>query len=110
MTIQSSILILDDGELENVHRMRLRLGANVVRFVGPEIGESVPAPRDLRISAGRRTLQNMPSLAGCDDDAQSPIWVCVHNQDFLPMRERLCELGVHYLLLNALDEPSRERF
>jgi hypothetical protein len=53
MTIQSSILILDDGELENVHRMLLRLGANVVRLVGPEIGESVPAPRDLLISAAR---------------------------------------------------------
>ncbi len=26
------------------------------------------------------------------------------------MRERLSELGVHYLLLNALDEPFRERF
>jgi hypothetical protein len=39
MTIQSSILILDDGELENVHRMLLRLGANVVRLVGPRSGD-----------------------------------------------------------------------
>ena len=110
MAIQSSVLILDDGELGNIYRMLVRMGADVVRMEGSEIGTSVLAPRDLLISAGRRTLQNMPSLEGLDQATSPPIWVCVHSQDFLPMRQRLCELGVHYLLQNALDELSRERF
>jgi hypothetical protein len=110
MAIQPSVLILDDGELENVHRMLLRLGTDVVRLVGAEIGASTLAPRDLLITAGRRTLQSMPALSRVDEAANPPIWVCVHSQDFMPMRQRLCEMGVHYLLQNALDEPSRDRF
>jgi hypothetical protein len=110
MTNQSSVLVLDDGELGNVYRMLLKLGTDVVRLQGPEIGRSVPAPRDLLISAGRRTLREMPELIPSEHAPNSPIWVCVHNQDFLPMRERLCEMGVHYLLQNALDEQSRQRF
>jgi hypothetical protein len=110
MAIQPSVLILDDGELGNIHRMLRRLGTDVVRLEGAEIGSSVLAPRDLLITAGRRTLQNMPELSHVEEAASPPIWVCVHSQDFLPMRQRLNEMGVHYLLQNALDEPSRERF
>ena len=110
MATQPSVLILDDGELSNIHQMLLRLGRDVVRLEGPEIGASVLAPRDLLISAGRRTLQNMPELLGLEDAAAPPIWVCIHNQDFLPMRQRMREMGVHYLLQGALDEQSRERF
>ncbi len=110
VTNRSSVLVLDDGELENVYRMLQKLGTDVVRLQGAEIGRSVPEPRDLLISAGRRTLREMPELVPSTDAASRPIWVCVHNQDFLPMRARLCEMGVHYLLQNALDERSRQRF
>ena len=110
MTNQSSVLVLDDGELENVYQMLRQLGTDVVRLKGADIGRTVPAPRDLLISAGRRTLQEMPELVRSEDAPNLPIWVCVHNQDFLPLRERLCEMGVHYLLQNALDEQSRRRF
>lgn len=109
MANRATVLILDDGELGNIHRMLQRLGVDVERMQGDEIGTSVPTPRDLLITSGRRTLREMPELAATGD-ANSPIWVCVHSQDFLPMRERLCEMGVHYLLQNALDEQSRERF
>ena len=110
MTNQSSVLVLDDGELENVYQMLRQLGTDVARLKGADIGRTVPAPRDLLISAGRRTLQEMPELVPSEDAPNLPVWVCVHNQDFLPLRERLCEMGVHYLLQNALDEQSRRRF
>lgn len=88
MTNQSPVLFLDDGELGNVYRMLLKLGTDVVRLQGPEIGRSVPAPRDLLITAGRRTLREMPELIPSEHAPNSPIlWVCAHNQDFLPMRE-----------------------
>jgi hypothetical protein len=86
------------------------LGVEVARMVGGEIGNEVAAPRDLLISAGRRTLGEMPALIPADDGSPAPTWICIHNQDFLPMRERLCEMGVHYLLQNALDEESLRRF
>ena len=110
MANQPSVLILDDGELDNVYRMLLELRTDVVRLRGAEIGRSVVGPRDLLVTAGRRTLGEMPELTAPEGTESSPIWICVHNQDFMPLRERLCEMGVHYLLQNALDEQSRRRF
>jgi hypothetical protein len=110
MPERPSILVLDDGELDNVYQMLVELELDAVRLKGPEIKRSVEAPRDLLISAGRRTLGNMPEVIQPEGATEKPTWVCVHNQDFLPMRQRLCERGVHYLLLNALDEDSRRRF
>ena len=105
----ASILLLDDGELDNVHRILCELGLDVVRLKGGEIGRSVEAPRKLLISAGRRTLDEMPAVIPVNG-APHPKWICVHNQDFLPMRERLAEMGVHYLVQNALDKASLSRF
>jgi hypothetical protein len=110
MSDRPSILVLDDGELDNVYRMLVELELDTVRLKGPEIKRSVEAPRDLLISAGRRTLGDMPEVIQAEGASEKPTWVCIHNQDFLPMRERLCEMGVHYLLQNALDEDSRRRF
>ena len=109
MTQRPSILLLDDGELDNVHRILRGLGLDVCRLKAGEIGRSVEAPRDILISAGRRTLGDMPAVVP-PDGAAHPKWICVHNQDFLPMRERLAEMGVHYLVQNALDEASLSRF
>lgn len=110
MANQPSVLILDDGELDNVYRMLLELRTDVVRLRGAEIGRSVVAPRDLLVTAGPRTLGEMPELTTPEGTESSPVWICVHNQDFMPLRDRLCEMGVHYLLQNALDEQSRRRF
>ena len=86
------------------------MDADVSRLQGAEIGSRVDTPTDLLITAGKRTLQSMPELVPALSAEDGPVWVCIHNQDFLPMRERLCEMGVHYLLQNALDEDSRQRF
>ncbi|MEZ4355223.1 MAG: PilZ domain-containing protein [Myxococcota bacterium] len=103
------VLLLDDGELAPVERMLRKMDVECQRLTGSEIGRRVAGPTDLLITAGRRTLNAMPEIE-LDPDAQAPVWVCIHGQDFLPMRERLREMGVHYLLQNALDEDSRRRF
>ncbi len=101
------MLLLDDGELDHVHRMLKRLGADYVRLQNRQIRQYVEKPRDLLISSCERTLE-MPHLES--SIPLDPIWVCVHGQDFLPLRQRLRELGVHFLVHAALDQDSLRLF
>jgi hypothetical protein len=103
------VLLLDDGELDRVHQMLKRLGVDYVRLQSHEIRRVVEKPRDLLISSCERTLE-MPQLESSEDVPPDPIWVCVHNQDFLPLRQRLRELGVHFLVHAALDQESLRLF
>ncbi len=102
------MLLLDDGELEQVHQILRRLGADYVRLQGEEVGSAVPKPRDLLISSCRWALE-MPRLESGEDELD-PVWVCVHNQDFLPLRQRLKDLGIHFLVHTALDRESLRLF
>ena len=56
-TALPSVLLLDDGELDGVHRMLRRIGADVERLQGRAIGRSLPCPRDLLIGSVQRTLE-----------------------------------------------------
>ena len=103
------MLLLDDGELDHIHRMLKRLGADYVRLQNRQIRKAVEKPRDLLISSCERTLE-MPELESSEDTPLQPVWVCVHGQDFLPLRERLRELGVHFLVHAALDQESLRLF
>ena len=111
--IHPSVLLLDDGELDSVHRMLEHLGADVCRLRGREVGLHVPGPRDLIVASVKRCL-DMPELEPAFDTtsgaASSPNWVCVHNQDFLPLRERLRDIGVHFLVHSSLDSESLRLF
>jgi len=109
MSEAPSVLLLDDGELDRIHQMLKRLGADYVRLQKREIRGAHEKPRDLLISSCERTLE-MPALESGEEDAPDPIWVCVHNQDFMPLRQRLRELGVHFLVHAALDQESLRLF
>ncbi len=109
MSVAPSVLLLDDGELDHIHRMLKRIGADYVHLRKQEIRGSVDTPRDLLISSGKRTLE-MPPLKSGEGVPLDPTWVCVHNQDFMPLRQRLRELGVHFLVQTSLDESSLRRF
>jgi hypothetical protein len=109
MSSAPSVLLLDDGELDHVHRMLKRLGADYVRLQNRQIRRAVEKPRDLLISSCERTLE-MPELESSEDTPLEPVWVCVHGQDFLPLRERLRGLGVHFLVHAALDQESLRLF
>jgi len=109
MSSAPSVLLLDDGELDHVHRMLKRIGADYVRIQKDEVRGAVEKPRDLLISSCQRSL-DVPRLESTEDVPLDPVWVCVHNQDFLPLRQRLRELGVHFLVHTALDEESLRLF
>jgi hypothetical protein len=103
-----SVLLLDDGELDVVHAALERLGADVARIQGDDIGPGISGPRDLLIASARRCIE-MPMLRPADD-ASTPNWVCFHSQDFLPLRERLRDVGVHFLVHSSLDRESLRLF
>src|SRR6185295_3006725 len=71
----------------------------------PDSGVALERPSDLIISSGPRSMR-MPALTGEGD----PIWLCIYDQDFLPLRERLRDLGVHYLVSGELAPHAFQLF
>jgi len=99
------VLIIDDGELDRVQALFERMPIDWMRCAEPDSGAALDRPTDLIISSGPRAMR-MPALAGgCE-----PIWVCIYDQDFLPLRERLRDLGVHYLVSGELAPHAFELF
>ncbi len=101
----ASVLILDDGELDRVQALIERMPIDWLRCAEPDSGVALELPTDLIISSGPRAMR-MPALAG----AGQPLWVCIYDQDFLPLRERLRDLGVHYLVSGELAPHAFELF
>lgn len=100
-----SVLIIDDGELDRVQALLERMPVDWLRCAEPDIGIALERPNDVIISSGPRAMR-MPALAG----SAQPIWVCIYDQDFLPLRERLRDLGVHYLVSGDLAPHAFQLF
>ena len=97
--------MIDDGELDRVQAVLERMPLDWLRCAEPDSGMALELPQDLIISSGPRAMK-MPTLTG----AGSPIWVCIYDQDFLPLRERLRDLGVHFLVSGDLAPHAFELF
>ena len=91
-----AVLIVDDGELDDIETILIELGA-VGERCSDGSGEALPRPRLLLVTSGPRAME-MPPLEGDGE----PIWVCVYGPDFLPLREHLKDAGVHYLVSGEL--------
>jgi len=101
-------LILDDGELDRHCLILERLGVAPLRVTGSGVRDGLPMPTSLLITSGRHTLA-MPQLA-VPGPGSAPTWICVHTQDFHPLRERLRNLGVHYLVQSHASESTLDLF
>lgn len=103
-----SVLLLDDGELDPVRRALDRLNVDFEHVLRYQGRPGVQRPEHLLVTSARLALQvvNLEHIEG----APPPVWVCAHNQDFLPMRERLRGLGVHYLVNSNLDLETMRLF
>jgi hypothetical protein len=99
------VLVIDDGELDRVQAVLERMPIDWLRCAEPDSGLVLERPSDLIISSGPRAMR-MPPFAG----EGHPLWVCVYDQDFLPLRERLRDLGVHYLVSGELAPHAFELF
>lgn len=100
-----SVVLVGNGQLKQARRALLRLRADFVHLRENEVVYNLPGPRDLLITTCQMALMR-PDFEWLAEDATQPIWICMHNQDFLPLRERLRRLGVHFLVHSGIDEES----
>ncbi len=90
-----AVLVLDDGELEDVHQLLQELGVACARVRGGAIVDGTPAPKDLLISTPRRIGAVEDAVA---DAVSPPIRVMIVNEDSNALRTRLRRSGFDYLV------------
>jgi hypothetical protein len=90
-----SVLLLDDGELEDIQRILEELQVPVARIRGGAIVSGTPAPRDLLISTPRRIDAVVPPNAA---EGSGPVRIVVVSEDSTGLRERLRRSGFDYLV------------
>jgi hypothetical protein len=100
-----SVLVLDeDDELARIQTLVTRLGVDCVRWQGGSEDEP-PQPRELLVTTGAKALK-MPASEAPASETDAPVWLCVHGEDFFPLRDRLRERGVHYLVQMTTDDEA----
>ena len=90
-----AVLLLDDGELEDVQTLLEQLKVPFARIRGGAIVSGTPPPRDLLISTPRRIDAVSPSDANA---GTSPVRIVVVQEDSTGLRERLRRSGFDYLI------------
>ena len=106
MEAAPAILLVDDGELDHAQALVQSLGLDWERCcLEATPGAPLMRPRELLLTSGPRAMQ-LPALSG---DAE-PIWICLYEPGFLPLRDRLAELGVHYLVSAELEPRALALF
>lgn len=98
-----AVLLLDDGELDRFAAGLRRLGVEYEHLRGRQIGHLVDKPTDLLITSLNRAVK-LPEFES--SGGPEPIRICVHQQDFLPLRERLRKLGIHFLIHSQIDPET----
>jgi hypothetical protein len=92
-----TVLLLDDGELEDVQRILESSGAEFGRVRGGAIVPDTPPPRRLLISTPRR-IQAVRSYRPDLDGEEEPTRVVVVDGDSHTLRARLREIGFDYIV------------
>jgi len=101
----SVVLLDEENELARIQKLVTQLGVDCVRWRGES--DEPPRPRTLLVTTGAKALKMSAPEATAGKRA-GLVWLCVHNEDFFPLRERLRERGVHYLVqLTTGDEALR---
>lgn len=90
-----AVLLLDDGELDDVQEILEEIRAPYARVRGGAIARGTPPPSDLLISTPRR-IDAVASVASSDQP--EPIRVVVASEDSNGLREQLRRVGFDYLV------------
>jgi len=91
-----SVLLLDDGELDDVQKMLEGLEIPFGRIRGGAIARSTPAPKDLLIATPRRI--DSVKTAVSETGAEPPVRVVIVNEDSNTLREHLRKIGFDFLV------------
>lgn len=101
MAFPPSVLLLDDGELDDVRRLLGDLDVDFVHLRGASISDGLEPPRDLLLTTARRA-QTIPRSAPADsasaESGGAPVRVVVANEEAETLRERLRRNGVDFLV------------
>ena len=99
------VLLLDDGDLARIRRMLADFEVELEHLRGEVLREDLEEPRDVVIATVKRIL----ALEGSVDLSElpgKPVWIAVHTQDFLPLRVRLRNLGVRFLVQTSVGSEA----
>ncbi len=96
MAQSPSVLLLDDGELDDVQKMLESLEISFGRVRGGAIVRGTPPPKDLLIATPRRI--NVVKLDTEGGMAEPPQRVVVVNEDSNTLRDHLRKVGFDYLV------------
>jgi len=91
-----AVLLLDDGELDDIQELLEDIGVAYARVRGGAIVDGTPPPTDLLISTPRR-IEAVNQVDGGQDVA-SPVRLVVVNEDSNALREQLRRSGFDYLI------------
>ena len=95
MSAPPTVLVLDDGELEDIHRLLQEIDVPCARVRGSAIVQGTPAPKDLLIATPRRIDAVAATIA---DAVSPPIRVMVVQEDSNALRAQLRRSGFDYLV------------
>ncbi len=91
------VLLLDDGELDDVQVMLDELGAAFGRVQGGAIAQKTPAPSKLLITTPRR-IESVALPEPGSERASGLTRIVVVTEDSVTLRARLREIGFDYLV------------
>lgn len=91
------VLLVDDGELEDVALVLDREGIAYRRLRGGQIPDEVPPPRDLLIVTPRR-VERVRRGSPADARPGRPLRIIATDEDSPAMRRRLRRSGLHLLI------------
>jgi len=92
-----AVLILDDGELDDVQRILEELDVEFGRVRGGAIAPNTPHPKSLLMATPRR-ISAVSAIDAGSDDGHSPIRVVVVDQDSKTLRDQLRQVGFDFLV------------
>ena len=91
------VLLLDDGELDDIQTMLEELDAGFGRVRGGAIAQDTPAPTKLLITTPRR-IETVAMPEPDSEQADGLTRIVVVNEDSVTLRARLREIGFDYLV------------
>ncbi len=92
-----AVLILDDGELDDVQRILEELGVEFGRVRGGAIAPNTPHPKSLLMATPRR-ISAVSAIDEASGDEEPPVRVVVVDQDSKTLRDQLRQVGFDYLV------------
>jgi len=97
MSQSVSVLLLDDGELDDVQEMLEHAKIPFGRIRGSSIAPGTQGPTDLLISTPRR-IQAVAEVRDGHPDDSAPVRIVITNEDSTTLRRQLRDVGFDYIV------------